>query len=152
MEWIKDDYCITTVKERIDLDYTQQFLAQTYWAEGIPKAVVEKAVQGSLCFALFHNDQQVGFARVISDEATFAYLADVFIDPAYRGKGLSQWLMEVIMDYPSLQGLRRFLLATRDAHGLYAKFGFEPIPSAAPFMQVHRPNIYRTGMDRIGED
>lgn len=143
MEWFKDDFSITTDKEKIDVDYTQQFLAQTYWAEGIPKAVVEKSIQGSICFAVFHGAQQIGFARVISDEATFAYLADVFIDPAYRGRGLSQWLMEVIMSYPTLQGLRRFLLATRDAHGLYAKFGFEPIPSLTPWMQVHKPTIYK---------
>ena len=143
MEWIKDDYSITTNKEKIDVDYTQQFLTQTYWAEGIPRSTVEKSIQGSICFAVFHGPQQVGFARVITDEATFAYLADVFIDPAYRGKGLSQWLMEVIMDYPGLQGLRRFLLATRDAHGLYAKFGFEPIPSTTPWMQVHKPGIYK---------
>ncbi|HYH16582.1 MAG TPA: GNAT family N-acetyltransferase, partial [Flavisolibacter sp.] len=143
MEWIRDDYCITTDKEKIDVDYTRQFLSQTYWAEGIPKTVVEKSIRGSLCFAVFHQQQQVGFARVISDEATFAYLADVFIDPAYRGQGLSRWLMEVITTYPTLQGLRRFLLATRDAHGLYEKFGFQPIPSTTPWMQVHRPGIYR---------
>jgi GNAT superfamily N-acetyltransferase len=143
MEWIKDDYCITTDKEKIDVDYTHQFLTTTYWAAGIPKHIVEKSITGSICFAVFYKEQQIGFARVISDEATFAYLADVFIDPAYRGKGLSRWLMEVIMTYPSLQGLRRFLLATRDAHGLYAKFDFEPLLSLTPWMQVHKPEIYR---------
>ena len=143
MEWTKDDYSITTDKEKIDVDYTHQFLSQTYWAEGIPKTVVEKSIQGSLCFAVFHDIRQIGFARVISDEATFAYLADVFIDTAYRGLGLSRWLLEVIMSYPTLQGLRRFLLATRDAHGLYEKFGFEPITSLTPWMQVHKPGIYK---------
>jgi GNAT superfamily N-acetyltransferase len=143
MTWTKADYHITTDKEKIDLDYTHQFLAQTYWAEGIPKEIMQRSIQGSLCFAVFHQDQQVGFARVISDEATFAYLADVFIDPAYRGKGLSKWLMEVIMEYPSLQGLRRFLLATRDAHGLYRQFGFETIASVEPWMQVHKPDVYK---------
>ena len=146
MEWTKDDYSITTDKEKIDVDYTHQFLSQTYWAEGIPKTVVEKSIQGSLCFAVFHDIRQIGFARVISDEATFAYLADVFIDTAYRGLGLSRWLLEVIMSYPTLQGLRRFLLATRDAHGLYEKFGFEAITSLTPWMQVHKPDIYRTGI------
>ncbi|ANE52219.1 GNAT family N-acetyltransferase [Flavisolibacter tropicus] len=143
MEWIKDDYSITTDKEKIDVDYTHQFLTNSYWAEGISKPIIEKSIKGSLCFSVFHGEQQVGFARVISDEATFAYLADVFIDPNYRGKGLSRWLMEVIMNYPTLQGLRRFLLATRDAHGLYEKFGFEPISSITPWMQVHRPGIYK---------
>jgi GNAT superfamily N-acetyltransferase len=143
MEWNKDDYRITTDKEKIDVDYTHQLLAKTYWAEGISKSIVEKSIQGSICFAVFHQQQQIGFARVISDEATFAYLADVFIDPAYRGKGLSRWMMEVIMAYPTLQGLRRFLLATRDAHGLYEKFGFEPITSTMPWMQVHKPTIYK---------
>ena len=143
MTWSKADYSITTDKAKIDIDYTHQFLSQTYWAEGIPREVVESSIHGSLCFAVFHQTQQVGFARVISDEATFAYLADVFIDPDYRGKGLSKWLMKIIMAYPTLQGLRRFLLATRDAHGLYEQFGFTPIPSVDPWMQVHKPDIYR---------
>src|ERR1051325_10218088 len=114
MVWQKDDYCITTDKRRIDLPYIHAFLSSSYWAQGIPEDTVRRSVEGSLCFSVFHKDQQVGFARVITDGASFAYLCDVFIDESYRGRGLSKWLMEVITAYPSLQGLRRFMLATRD--------------------------------------
>ncbi len=100
---------------------------ESYWAKNIPVAVVEKSIEGSFCFGVYHQGRQVGFARVITDHATFAYLADVFIVQEYRGKGLSKWLMETIMNNPALQGLRRWLLATMDAHGLYAQFGFAPL-------------------------
>jgi GNAT superfamily N-acetyltransferase len=125
MEWTKDDFSISTAKDKIDIDFVHNFLTSSYWAEGIPKETVERSINGSMCFSVFHESRQVGFARVITDEATFAYLADVFIDEAYRGKGLSRWLMECILSCPGLQGLRRFLLATRDAHGLYQKLGFQ---------------------------
>jgi GNAT superfamily N-acetyltransferase len=143
MEWQKDEYTISTDKSRIDVSYVHRFLAQSYWAENIPQDVVERSIKGSLCFGIFHKDQQVGFARVITDEATFAYLADVFVDPDFRGKGLSKWLMEVISQYPTLQGLRRFMLATRDAHGLYAQYGFSPLTHADRWMHIHKPEIYR---------
>lgn len=143
MEWTKENYSITTDKSKIDVAFVQQFLSRSYWAENIPAEIVQRSIEGSLCFAVFHKQQQVGFARVITDAATFAYLADVFIDEAWRGKGLSRWLMEVIMSHPSLQGLRRFLLATRDAHGLYGKFGFTPLKDTAPWMQIHAPGIYK---------
>lgn len=142
MEWYKQGFVITTDKSRIDMSYVHNFLSNTYWAQNIPREVVEHAVAGSLCFSILHDGKQVGFARVITDEATFAYLADVFVDPAYRGKGLSKWLMETIMNYPSLQGLRRFMLATRDAHGLYSRYGFEPLTHVNRWMQIHRPDVY----------
>lgn len=143
MEWTKDDYTITTDKDRIDIPYVHGILSHMYWSEGIPLEVVERSIEGSLCFAVFHKEQQVGFARVITDEATFGYLADVFMDEAHRGRGLSKWLMECIMGYPSLQGLRRFMLATRDAHSLYSQFGFGPITHVDRWMQIHKPDIYK---------
>jgi len=143
MEWTKDDFLITTDKNKIDALYVHQFLTRSYWAEEIPLETVERSIKDSLCFSVVYLNHQVGFARVITDEATFAYLADVFIDENFRGKGLSKWLMEVIMNYPSLQGLRRFLLATRDAHGLYEKFGFTPMTHVDRWMQIHRPDVYK---------
>ncbi len=143
MEWTKDDYLLTTDKNKIDVAYVHRFLSTSYWAQQIPLNVVERAIQGSLCFAVFHWERQIGFARVITDEATFAYLADVFIDGDYRGKGLSKWLVRTIVDYPTLQGLRRFMLATRDAHKLYEKFGFQPLTHADRWMQIHNPNVYK---------
>lgn len=143
MEWTKDDFLITTDKDKIDALYVYQFLTRSYWAEGIPLETVEQSIEGSLCFSLVYLNHQIGFARVITDKATFAYLADVFIDENFRGKGLSKWLMEVIMSYPTLQGLRRFMLATRDAHALYEKFGFRPMTHVDRWMQIHIPDVYK---------
>ena len=143
MEWFKDDFIITTDKQKIDMAYVHSFLTQSYWAKNIPLSVVQQSINGSLCFAIWHQQKQVGFARVITDEATFAYLADVFIDEHYRGRGLSKWLVQVILEYPSLQGLRRFLLATRDAHGLYSQYGFELLTHPERWMQIHKPDVYK---------
>ncbi|MDQ3278916.1 MAG: GNAT family N-acetyltransferase [Bacteroidota bacterium] len=143
MEWIKEDYSISTDKVKINVAYVHQFLSRSYWAENIPLDVVRRSIDGSLSFAVFHKETQVGFARVITDGATFAYLADVFIDENFRGRGLSKWLMEVIISHPDLQGLRRFLLATRDAHGLYRQFGFQPLNFVDRWMQIHQPNVYK---------
>jgi GNAT superfamily N-acetyltransferase len=142
MTWTKDEFTITTNKDLIDLHYVHSFLRQSYWAQNIPLEVVAKSIEGSLCFCLLQQNRQIGFARVITDEATFAYLADVFIDPDWRGKGLSKWLVATIISYPPLTGLRRFLLATRDAHGLYEQFGFAPISNAGQFMSIHKPGLY----------
>ena len=143
MEWTNEDFSITTDKSKIDISYVHRILSNSYWSENIPFAIVQRSILGSLCFAVFFQQKQIGFARVISDEATFAYLADVFIDPDFQGKGLSKWLIKTIMDYPSLQGLRRILLATRDAHGLYRQFGFTPLSSPERWMQVHNPDVYK---------
>ena len=143
MEWTKDDFTVTTDKSKIDVAYVHRFLTHSYWAENIPVEVVRRSVSGSLCFAVLHSGEQVGFARVITDEATFAYLADVFIDEAYRGRGLSKWLMEVILAYPGLQGLRRIMLGTRDAHGLYSRYGFGPLTAGDRWMQLHNPDAYK---------
>ncbi len=147
MEWIKDDYCISTDKAKINVEYVHEFLRHSYWAQNIPIDVVRRSIKGSLCFAVFYKEEQIGFARVITDEATFAYLADVFIDERFRGKGLSKWLVEIILQYPSLQGLRRFMLGTRDAHGLYEQFGFSTLTVTTPWMQIHWPNVYKEKID-----
>jgi GNAT superfamily N-acetyltransferase len=145
MQWQKDNYTITTNRAAFSIEYIHRYLStQSYWAEGIPLQTVQKSVEGSLSFGVFCNDQMMGFARVITDKATFAYLADVFIDESFRGKGLSKWLMEVIMGHPDLQGLRRFMLATRDAHGLYSQYGFTGITNPERLMQIVRPDIYKT--------
>jgi N-acetylglutamate synthase-like GNAT family acetyltransferase len=141
---IKSDYLISTDKTKIDISYVHSFLTRSYWSPGIPVEIVRKAIEGSLCFAVYHNNKQVGFARVITDKATFAYLADVFIDENYRGRGLSKWLMATIMKHPDLQGLRRMLLTTKDAHGLYAQFGFIPINNPERFMIINNPEVYKT--------
>lgn len=145
MTWTKDDFTITTSKDLIDVPYVHRFLSRSYWAQDIPAEVVARSIEGSLCFSVLRQNNQVGFARVITDGATFAYLADVFIDEAFRGLGLSKWLMETIVAYPSLMGLRRFLLVTRDAHGLYEQFGFTPIAHPENFMSIHRPGLYSAG-------
>lgn len=142
MEWTNHEFSISTDKNRIDIGVVHRFLSTSYWAQNIPLHVVEKSIRGSLCFSLFHQQKQIGIARVITDEATFAYLADVFIMESYRGRGLSKWLMEVIISYPGLQGLRRFLLATRDAHGLYRQFGFSALLPTDRWMQRHDPDAY----------
>jgi len=127
----------------MDIDLIHSFLTRSYWAEGISKEIVSRSIDGALCFGVFENDKQVGFARMITDRATFAYLADVFILEEYRGLGLSKWLMEVIMSYPDLRGLRRMMLATRDAHELYKKFGFTSLNNVDRWMHIHYPDVYK---------
>jgi len=143
MTWTKEEYHITTNKEELDASFVHHFLKTSYWAEGIPYETVQRSIEGSLCFGVFYKNEQVGFARVVTDGATFAYFADVFIIESFRGKGLSNWLLEIILAHPQLQGLRRFLLATRDAHGLYKKFSITPINNSETCMQSHQPNVYK---------
>lgn len=139
----ENQFTITTEKEKFDVEFIHSFLTRSYWAEGISKEVIKRSIDGALCFGLFENDKQIGFARTITDKATFAYLADVFIIEEYRGRGLSKWLMEVLMSHPSLQGLRRMMLATKDAHGLYEKFGFTALNNVDRWMQINDPNVYK---------
>lgn len=142
----KNGYLISTDPARLDIAVIHQYLSkESYWAQNIPKEVVQRSIDHSLCFGIYYKEQQVGFARLVTDRATFAYLADVFILPGHRGKGLSKWLMETIHAHPDVQGLRRWLLGTRDAHGLYAQFGWTPLPEelAARFMQLHNPDVYK---------
>ena len=144
MEYQNKNYLISTDKSKINIALVHNYLCyHSYWAEGIPVDVVQRSIENSLCFAVYNNDEQIGFARVISDFATYAYLADLFIVPEERGKGLSKWLMRVIIDHPQLQGLRRFVLVTKDAHGLYAQFGFTVYPNPDRIMTIGNPDIYK---------
>ena len=125
---------------RLDVGVVHSFLAQdSYWAKGIPREMVERAIAHSLCFGVYQGGAQVGFARIVTDRATFALLADVFVLEGHRGKGLSKWLMQAVIAHPDLQGLRRMLLLTSDAHELYRQFGFTEIGNAWRFMEVLRP-------------
>lgn len=137
------DYEISDDKSRLDIDVIHEFLSQSYWSPGIPRSTVERAIQGSMCFGVYLDDKQVGFARVISDKATFAYLADVFILDGHRGFGLSKRLMAHVFEHADLQGLRRFMLATKDAHGLYSQFGFSELANPHIYMEILRPDIYQ---------
>src|SRR5262245_41532517 len=116
MKWTNEEFTVTCDPAKQDLDVIHGFLSQSYWAKGIPKETVARSLRGSLCFALLHGERQIGFARIISDFATIAYLGDVFVLPEYRGRGLSKWLMSCVTQHPDLQGLRRWILATADAH------------------------------------
>jgi hypothetical protein len=136
-------FVFSTDKAKLNLPYVHNFISQSYWAQGIPIHLIEQCVQNSLCFGIYKGDQQVGFARVITDYTTFAYLADVFVDEAYRGKGLSKSLMKFIFSFEEFKLLRRFILATRDAHGLYSQFGFTPLKAPDKFMEIHRPDVYQ---------
>jgi len=139
----RGEYSISTDPSRLDLDAIHAYLAGAYWCEGIPRQTVERAITNSLCFGLFHGKDQVGLARVVTDSATYAYLCDVYVLEAHRGKGLAKWLMECVMAHPALQGLRRFTLATRDAHGLYRQFGFRELTKPESKMEILHPDVYR---------
>ena len=144
MEVARGLYSITTDPERLDLDAIHAFLSRSFWAEGISRELVAKAVMNSLCFGLFEGAAQVGFARVVTDRATFAYLCDVYVLESHRGRGLGKWLIETVMDHPDLQGLRRFQLVTRDAHGLYARHGFASPQHPERQMEIFRHGMYLT--------
>jgi GNAT superfamily N-acetyltransferase len=141
-EWHKEGLVVTTDPARFDVRAIHDCLTRSYWAEGVPFEIVERSIRGSLCFGLLDGSAQVGFARAITDRATFAYLADVYVLESHRGRGLSVWLMECVMAHPELQGLRRWSLVTKDAHGLYRKFGFEIPARPERHMEIVRPNIY----------
>ncbi|MCJ8142139.1 GNAT family N-acetyltransferase [Ancylobacter sp. A5.8] len=141
---LPEGYEISTDPARLNVDVIHGFLSQeAYWSPGIPRSVVARALAHSLCFGLYHGDAQVGLARVVTDTASFALLADVFVLKEHRGKGLSKALMQRVIDHEDLQGLRRLLLLTSDAHGLYRQFGFEEIGNPWRFMEILRPDNYR---------
>jgi GNAT superfamily N-acetyltransferase len=144
VEYRRGEFVVTTDRARHDLDLIHKFLTNCYWAEGVPRDVVARSIENSLCFGVFAREKQVGFARVITDYATYAYLGDVFILEAHRGQGLSKFLMECIAHHPELQALHRWTLVTRDAHGLYEQFGFKPLAKPERFMELHMPDIYKT--------
>jgi len=138
-------YEITNDVARLDVSAIHAFLSRSYWSPGVPKVIVERAIANSLCFGVLRGAEQVGFGRVVTDRATFAYLADVYILEEHRGKGLSRRLMEAVFAHPDLQGLRRMLLATKDAHTLYARYGFKSLAAPERMMEIHRPNVYASG-------
>jgi GNAT superfamily N-acetyltransferase len=138
----RDGFTISTDRSKLDHKAIHDFLAGSYWAKGIPLEVVDRSIEGALCFGLYENGRQVGFARVITDSATFAYLADVFVLESHRGRGLAMWLMETILAHPSLQRLRRWMLVTRDAHPLYRKVGFTALANPERIMEMTFPGIY----------
>ena len=135
-------YEVSTDTTRLDVGAIHAFLTQAYWSPGVPLATVAKAVQNSICVGAYLGQEQVGFARAVTDKATFAYLADVYVLESHRGSGLSRRMIEAMTGHPELQGLRRMMLATRDAHGLYEKFGFKPLAAPARFMELHNPVPY----------
>ncbi len=142
LSYQKDDFTVVTDPSKLDVAAIHGYLSRAYWSEGIPRHIVEKAIANSICFGLFHGDDQIGLARVVTDRATYAYLCDVYVLEEFRGKGLGVWLMECVMSHPDLQGLRRFSLATRDAHGLYEKFGFAELKKPQSQMEIVHHDIY----------
>lgn len=142
MKWSRNEYTVTDEHAALDIALIHDFLRGSYWAKAIPRETVTRAVENSLCFGLFHNGKQIGFGRVVTDRATFAYLADVFVIDSYRGRGLGKWLISCVLEHPGLQGLRRWLLATVDAHGLYRQYGFVPLRNPERFMEINPPDIY----------
>ncbi len=140
--WERGDYLISTDRSRLDLELIHDFLSQTtYWAAGRKRYVVQRSIENSFPFGIYKGNNQVGFARVVTDYATFAWIADVFVLPEHRGAGLSKWLLEVILSHPELQGFRRWVLATKDAHSLYARFGFIPLHRPERWMERPDPNM-----------
>lgn len=143
MDWTSGELTISTEKSRLQIDVIQSFLANdSYWAQTRTLEQTKTAIENSICFGAYHGTRQIGFARVVSDCATFAYLGDVFIIEEFRGQGLSKWLMEAIISHPDLQGLRRWVLATRDAHALYEKFGFHTLTYPDRWMERPAPDAY----------
>lgn len=142
-DWTDGDFLITDDKSLLDLDVIHGFLKRSYWSEDIPRDLLERAIDNSIPVGLYRAGKQVGFARVVTDRATFAYLADVFILESHRGRGLSKQLMRVVMSHPELRSLRRWHLVTRDAHGLYRQFGFSELKDASRHMEIHVSDAYK---------
>jgi GNAT superfamily N-acetyltransferase len=145
-EWQRDSLAVSTDPARLDVQAIHGFLTRAYWCEGIPRETIERALHHSLCFGLYDGDAQVGLARVVTDYATFAYLCDVYVMESHRGRGLGKWLVECVMARLQLLGLRRLHLVTRDAHGLYAPFGFHLLGRPEDHLELHKPDIYKAAV------
>lgn len=141
-EWHRDGFTISTDHARLDLDTVYAFLSTSYWARGIPRDVMERSIAHAIPFGIFEGGRQVGFARVVTDRATVGYLGDVFVLEPWRGRGLSHWLMRCVLEHPELQGFRRWFLLTRDAHGLYERYGFTPLAAPDRWMERHAKDPY----------
>lgn len=139
----RGELVLSTDPARMDVAVIHGYLTRSYWAEGIDEPTVRRSIAGSLCVGVFSSERQVAFARVISDRATFAHLADVFVLEGFRGRGLSMWMMEAIFTHPELQGLRRWTLGTRDAHELYRRYGFTALAAPERAMEKHDADVYR---------
>ncbi|MBU2913646.1 GNAT family N-acetyltransferase [Reichenbachiella agariperforans] len=143
IETHKNEYTISTDKDKLDISSIHRFLAnETDWSNGIPLNTLQISIENSLNFGLYHQNKQIGYARIISDYSTIAYLGDVYVLKEYRGNGLSKWLIEVVMGHPNLQGLRRWILLTNTAEWLYKKVGFTELPNPEFYMEKHNPNVY----------
>ncbi len=139
----RDQYTLTTDPARLDMDVVYGYLSRAYWCEDIPREIVERAIERSLCFSLLEREDQIGFVRAVSDYTTFAYLCDVFVLKSHQGKGLGTWMMQSVMSHPELQGLRRWHLTTRDAHSLYRKVGFVPLSKPERHMERFTYDMYK---------
>jgi GNAT superfamily N-acetyltransferase len=144
-EWRRDEFTISTDPARLDLAAIHAYLTRSYWAAGIPLETVRRSIAHSIPFGLYHGARQIGFARWITDRATFAYLGDVYVLEEYQGRGLGKWLVEVAVSHPDVRGQRRWVLLTRDAHGLYARHGFEALAAPQRYMERRWPDLYRAG-------
>ena len=143
MQWTRDEFTIDTDGSRLNVDAIQSFLEnESYWARSRTREQTERAIENSICFGLYQGDRLIGFARVVSDCATFAYVGDVYVIDEFRGRGLSKWLMQAMLEHADLQGLRRWVLATRDAHGLYSQFGFRELVHPDRWMERPAPDAY----------
>jgi GNAT superfamily N-acetyltransferase len=142
MEVRRDGFTVSDDPARLDRASIHAFLTESYWAKGIPREVVDRSIDGSLPFGVYDGDAQVGFARVITDSATYAYVADVFVLESHRGRGLALWLMETIRAHPRLQGIRRWNLVTRDAHALYRRVGFRDVENPSRWMEIVDRDVY----------
>jgi len=152
MTWSTDGYEVSDDRDRLDLGVVHAYLTRSYWSPGVPRDIVERSAAGSIPFGLYAPDgTQVGYARVVSDCATFAYVADVYVLEAHQGRGLGKWLMACVLAHPDLQGLRRWLLTTQDAHGLYERLGFERAPFPERFMVLAPPAPYGVPL-RLGPE
>ena len=143
MDWQYDEFTISTDRNRLEIDIIQKFLSEeSYWARERTLEQTERAIENSLCFGIYNGENQIGFGRVVTDYATFAYIGDIFVLEEFRGRGISKWLMETIVSHPDLQNLRRWILATRDAHSLYEKFEFAALRFPERWMEKTAPNAY----------
>ncbi len=143
LEEHRGEFVLTSDPSRMDMAVVHGYLSRAYWCEGLPRETLERAMRNSICFGIFERDKQIGFARVVSDRATFAYICDVFVLESHQGKGLGTWLMQCVVKHPELQGLRRWNLTTRDAHALYGKVGFTLLSKPERHMELFTPDMYK---------
>jgi GNAT superfamily N-acetyltransferase len=150
-EWKRGRYHVSTDPSRLDITGTTAYLDTTYWAQGRPESMVRRSIEGSIAFGVYDGDDQVGFARVVTDRATFGWVCDVFILDSHQGRGLGMWLMRCVLAHPDLQDLRRWLLGSTNARGLYARLGFVPLPAPERFMQIDKRTSTAADLPRSGD-